>query len=230
MGRNKEGTVCNGKAINDMPRGWYGESEYNKRVYEIWRSMIRRCYSEKYHEKQPTYKNCYCCERWLRLSNFVEDVKLIPNYNLWLSGLSEKRNPYQLDKDIKSDGQNKCYCLEQCIFVDSRENSRQAVKYRDNSFTQKFERNKKLSEQKGELVARFKENILIDIKHQFEYKKMGYNQGNISACCRWYQCGEDINEWHKIRKDKPVKIYKGYIWKYLSDCTPEQLNEYYESH
>lgn len=221
--------IC-GIGINDMPRGWRKANDWNYRVYRVWCDMLKRCYSKKYHEKYQTYKDCYCCERWLKLSNFVEDIKLIPNYNHWLSGLSEKRNPYQLDKDIKSNNKNKCYCLEQCQFVDFKENGRQAVKHRDNSFTQKFERNKKLSEQKGELVARFKENILIDIKHQFEYKKMGFNQGSISACCRWYQCGEDINEWHKIRKNKPVKQYKGYIFKYLSDVTDEQLQEYYESH
>ena len=67
MGRNKEGTVCNGKAINDMPRSWYSESEYNKRVYVVWCNMINRCYSEKWHEKYPIYKDCYCCERWLTL-------------------------------------------------------------------------------------------------------------------------------------------------------------------
>ena len=65
----------------------------------------------------------------------------------------------------------------------------------------------------GSLVARYDLNMdLIDVKYQFEFVEMGFNAGNISACCRGRQ-----------------KTHKGYIFKYISDCTDEQLKEYYES-
>ena len=28
--------------------------------YEIWRSMIQRCYSDNFKKKRPTYKDCKC--------------------------------------------------------------------------------------------------------------------------------------------------------------------------
>ena len=56
--------------------------------------MITRCYSKKYHEKEPTYKECYVCDKWLKLSGFVEEISKIPNYNKWVDGFYKKRNPY----------------------------------------------------------------------------------------------------------------------------------------
>ena len=125
-----------GVAINDMHRGWRNDDILNKKIYTIWYDMIKRCYSEKFHKKEPTYKNCYVCNKWLRLSGFVDDISKIPNYNRWVEGSKEKRNPYQLDKDIKSNGTNKCYCLENCMFVTQEENTKQANKTRDNTYLQ----------------------------------------------------------------------------------------------
>ena len=115
--------------INDMPRGWKRRTEWNLRVYTLWHSMLCRCYDEKYHQRFPTYKECYVCERWLMLSNFVEDIVDIENYELWLNNSNQR---IALDKDIKSNGNNKCYCLEQCMFVTVKENNIQLVKTRDN--------------------------------------------------------------------------------------------------
>ena len=114
------------KGISDMPYGWTEKNKDTHRIYQTWKGMIERCYSNKYQERFPTYKGCYVCERWLKLSNFVEDISKIDNYELWLSD----RN-YQLDKDIKSNGTNKCYCLEQCMFITQKENTKQANKTRD---------------------------------------------------------------------------------------------------
>ena len=118
--------MIHGIGINDMPRKWRLENELNERTYRCWQSMITRCYSEKYHEKHYTYKNCYVCERWLKLSNFVEDIVKIDNYNLWLDD-----NNYQLDKDIKNKDKDGCYCLENCIFITKTENIAQSNKTRD---------------------------------------------------------------------------------------------------
>ena len=91
-------------------------------MYRTWHHMIVRCYSEKYQEKNPTYKGCSVCQRWLLLSNFVEDFKLIDGYDeeLFLAG------KLCLDKDIKSNNKNKCYCKNQCMLVSSSENTKQA--------------------------------------------------------------------------------------------------------
>lgn len=215
----KHGIVC-GKGINDLPRGWIVESDYNKRVYKVWKSMICRCYSKKWHEKHPTYKDCYVCDRWLRLSNFVNDVVKIDNYEYWLNHPNER---VALDKDIKVQG-NKEYSFENCMFVSIKENARQATKTRDNEYLQgknnpmygrtgekaplygkhhSEETRAKQSEAhkgkpKGQLIDRYTlDGTLIDTKYHFQYVQMGFNKGNISSCCKGR-----------------IKTYKGYIFKY----------------
>ena len=115
-----------------MPRGWTKDNELNSRIYELWKGMLRRCYSKEFLKKRPTYSNCYVCERWLKLSNFVNDISKINNYEHWI-----KNKNYQLDKDIKSNGINKCYCLEECQFISQEENTKQAVKTRNNNYLMK---------------------------------------------------------------------------------------------
>ena len=55
------------------------KDKYGKliREYILWHNMLRRCYSDKYHEKRPTYKDCTVCNRWLVFANFLEDLPLI---------------------------------------------------------------------------------------------------------------------------------------------------------
>ena len=178
--------VC-GHGINDMRYGWRIENEWNKRVYRTWHNMLKRCYDEKYHEKQQTYKNCSVYDRWLLLSNFVEDFKLIDGYNeeKFLNG------ELCLDKDIKSNGTNKEYCLEECMLVSKSENSRQSNKTMDYSSI-KGENNPRSIricqyDKKKNFIKIW--NSSMDIK-----RELGINQSNIIACCKWYECGEDLEK------------------------------------
>lgn len=129
---SKRGIVY-GKGVNDMPRGWRTANDWNYRVYRVWCSMIERCYSKKYLERQPTYIGCVVCERWLTLSNFVADVVKIDNYDYWLNHPNKR---VSLDKDVKSNGQCKKYSIENCMFISASENTKQAVKTRDNTYLQ----------------------------------------------------------------------------------------------
>lgn len=78
--------------------------------YTTWANMINRCYSAKYQEKKPTYKDCSVCEEWLTFSNFKS----------WME------NQYwymmQLDKDLLFEG-NKVYTPEKCIFISMQLNN-----------------------------------------------------------------------------------------------------------
>lgn len=95
--------------------------------YALWKSMIKRCYSEKYLEKNPTYRNVTVCERWLCYANFLEDLPLIENYELWLN--SDKR--ICLDKDLKQvDVKNKVYSIDTVKFISASENTREAMERR----------------------------------------------------------------------------------------------------
>ena len=78
--------------------------------YQKWVSMMARCYSPKYQDKYPTYKDCFVCEEWKYFSNFKE----------WISQQSYEGKV--LDKDILVRA-NKVYSPETCVLVDSRVNN-----------------------------------------------------------------------------------------------------------
>ena len=218
-GDDNMGIVC-GKGINDMPYGWTKANDKNQKIYQTWHSMLVRCYDEKYQERKPTYKWCSVCQRWLLLSNFIEDLHKIDGYNemKFLNG------ELQLDKDIKSNGNNKEYSLENCMFVSKSENTKQMLKTRDNNYLQgennpfygKIGENNPHSVQ----IAQYdkKGNLITIWNGSYEIQReMGIKNQNIIACCKWYACGEDLNEWHKIRKGSPNKSAGGFIWKYLEE-------------
>ena len=107
-----KGLVC-GVGINDCP-GWgstKNRDTYEYRVYHTGHDMLNRCYNKKRLERYPTYIGCSVCERWLTLSNFAEDIKSLPNYDLWVQGINNV-----LDKDIRVPG-NKEYSPKTCMFV-----------------------------------------------------------------------------------------------------------------
>lgn len=215
------GLVC-GKGVNDMPYGWAKENEWNKKVYRKWCSMLCRCYSEKYHKRQPSYVGCLVSDKWLSLSNFVEDFSKIDGYD------EEKfLNGYLcLDKDIKSNGANKEYSLENCMFVSKIENSKQAAKTRNNDYLHhnpmcgkhhSEETKKKLSEANSIKIAQYnKQGKLIKIWcSSIEIQRtLEISASSIIVCCKWYACGEDLEEWYKTHKNHPYKSAGGYIWKY----------------
>lgn len=98
----KCGTVY-GIGINDFD----GRVKVNgkpTKVYDQWKAMLCRCYSNNYQEKKPTYIGCYVCEEWLLFTNFKK----------WYE--THYRLDYHLDKDILFKG-NKLYSPETCSFV-----------------------------------------------------------------------------------------------------------------
>lgn len=78
--------------------------------YVKWVDMFKRCYSDIYHKKQPTYKDCSVSEDWILFSNFKEWMK------------SQDWKGKQLDKDLLFLG-NKVYSPDTCVFIDSKVNS-----------------------------------------------------------------------------------------------------------
>jgi len=78
--------------------------------YKRWVGMLERCYSEKLHKKNPTYKDCSVCSEWLTFSNFKE----------WM--IKQDWEGQQLDKDLILPG-NKIYSPSTCVFLPSAINS-----------------------------------------------------------------------------------------------------------
>ena len=75
--------------------------------HQLWNSMLRRCYDEKYSNKYPTYKDC----------EVSDNFKYFPYFKDWCSKQTGfGKEGWQLDKDILVKG-NKIYSPETCCFV-----------------------------------------------------------------------------------------------------------------
>lgn len=86
----------------------------NKKVYIVWQSMMERCYSNKLHNRNPTYIDCEVCDEWKVFKNFEEW------YNSNYYEISNER--MNLDKDILNKG-NKLYSPNNCCFVPQKINT-----------------------------------------------------------------------------------------------------------
>ena len=74
------------------------------KYYEVWRSMIERCYSKKFLESRPSYIGASVCSEWLYATAFKK----------WM-----EKQDWQgkcLDKDIIVPG-SKLYSPDTCAFV-----------------------------------------------------------------------------------------------------------------
>lgn len=72
--------------------------------YSAWKAMLRRCYSTKFQERNPTYKGCTVSEEWLTFSVFKS----------WME--KQDFEGKQLDKDLLFSG-DKVYSADTCVFV-----------------------------------------------------------------------------------------------------------------
>ena len=96
--------------IGELPISHGGKHD---KEYVFWKGILERCYDEKYHSKQPTYKDC-CVS---------EEFKYYPYFKDWCNkqvGFGNKG--WCLDKDILVKG-NKLYSEDTCCFVPREINS-----------------------------------------------------------------------------------------------------------
>ena len=170
--------------------GTINEDGTRLREYQIWKDMIRRCYSrntESERRRHATYNGVKVCDRWLVFSNFLEDLPLIDGYELW------KNNPKQgisLDKDKKQQGlenKDKIYSVETCCFITHEENVSIATKTR------------KCNPTRGSYVS-------FDIKNDFAFEihhGLGEFQAKQSQICKCVNhvtktsCGR---KWYKLEE------------------------------
>ena len=117
----KKGSVRNPYHPKICGIGFIGQGKYTisengeiKKVYEVWNSMLKRCYDPYYLNKEPSYIDCYVEKYLHNFQNFAkwweENYYEIPNEKM------------QLDKDILEKG-NKMYDREHMIFVPKRINT-----------------------------------------------------------------------------------------------------------
>lgn len=99
--------------------GYIGVGKYkpsiNKRntpEYNLWVSMMERCYCEKRRYRTKSYVNCKVCEKWHNFQNFAKWYH--DNYY-------ECDGRLQVDKDILIPG-NRIYSPDNCILVPQKIN------------------------------------------------------------------------------------------------------------
>ncbi len=96
-----------GVGINDADYQVYTSID-GKRVvcpfYSKWKSMLTRCFSEKYQSTHKTYIGCTVCDDWLSFSKFKG----------WMAQQDWSGN--ELDKDLIIE-HNKVYSPETCLFI-----------------------------------------------------------------------------------------------------------------
>lgn len=80
------------------------------KIYDSWKGIIERAYSEKLHKRHPSYIGCSVSEKWHNFQNFAAWFE--KNY---IDG-------YALDKDILMKG-NRTYSPETCCFIPQRINT-----------------------------------------------------------------------------------------------------------
>lgn len=98
--------------------GYMGIGEYKskdnlgkiEKCYDCWKGMLRRCYSEEYLRKQPTYRNATVSEQWWCYQEFASwYYKNFPTHK----GIS-----FEIDKDLLQQGvENKIYSPDTCVFL-----------------------------------------------------------------------------------------------------------------
>lgn len=90
--------VCE-RGINDFPAPTRG-----MKSYEVWRNMLKRCYSKDRSIKDRTYEDCTVSAEWHYFSNFER----------WYS--ANYVEGCRLDKDLLVQG-NKVYAADFCVLV-----------------------------------------------------------------------------------------------------------------
>lgn len=89
---------------------WSGKK--NTKEYDIWKSMMNRCYNEKSQIKRPTYIGCTVCDEWHSFQSFAQ----------WYKDNSKgKTGRLELDKDLKVVG-NKTYSPDTCLLIEKTVN------------------------------------------------------------------------------------------------------------
>ncbi len=89
------------------------EGGIQTKEYELWCNMLRRCYSDSFKKKQPTYEGCEVGDKFKSYEYFYEWCHI-------QIGFANK--DWQLDKDLLIKG-NKVYNESTCVFIPKDINS-----------------------------------------------------------------------------------------------------------
>ena len=105
------GKLVYGKGFNDRSRPVFVDGKKVKE-YALWQNMLKRCFSDKYQTRQPTYIGCNVSDNFLNYSYFYDWC----HKQIGFGNIDDKGRSWCLDKDLLFVG-NKTYSETACIFV-----------------------------------------------------------------------------------------------------------------
>ena len=106
-----------GKGFNDKTRPAKVGGKIVKE-YDLWQSMLERCFGEKLQTRRPTYKGCNVSDNFLTYSYFYDWCQK----QIGFGKVDEKGRSWCLDKDILFTD-NKTYSETACVFVPNEINT-----------------------------------------------------------------------------------------------------------
>ena len=85
----------------------YSINGVKTKEYELWSSMLERCYSDTFQKKQPTYKDCGVSDKFKSYEHFYEWCHKQVGFGV---------EGFEIDKDLLIKG-NKVYSEDSCVFL-----------------------------------------------------------------------------------------------------------------
>lgn len=157
---------------NDMPWGWKtGKDQpyWHYSLFNRWKQMWSRCKDPK-HPRYNSYKDCEIDEKYRYLSNYVNDIMRLENFDK----LCEDPSKYDIDKD-KIDPNNRCYYFEYLSITTDSENTKERNNRcgNPNPYIKDFKPIRGINIDDG--------SILILMTKE-ELKKKGFRLSHINEC------------------------------------------------
>lgn len=189
-----------GWGYNIAKCGSGGDMRYGKTEEEIneWKQKISKSNKGKQHSKEAKQK----ISKAKKGNHHSEETKQK------MSIAKKGKQKSEETKQKMSKARKGKYCGENNPMYGKHhsEKTKQLMSGKNNPRSIKI----KQEDKKGNLIKIWNSSCEAE-------RETGIEHRNIIACCKWYACGESLEEWHKIRKSSPNKSAGGFIWKYYTE-------------